>query len=251
MDELLTARQVQELLKVDRITIYRMVQDGRLKGIKIGQQWRFHSQEVERLLNGKTSTPTAESSNGSTAPQSMPTDCIQTIQNLLSEIAQIGAIVVDAQGNPITTPTPPCTLCPLLLASPTGQEACRASWRAAAQTPGEPSTCHAGLDYLSAPIYENGQMVAVFLVGQVYLHTPNVHETGNRIQRLIALHNVNARALIDAANCTPIFDETQLAQIQSWPAKAASAVEAILSERSGLIQRLQRIAQMSRLEPQD
>jgi excisionase family DNA binding protein len=234
MEDLLTTRQVQERLKVDRITIYRMVQDGRLKGIKIGQQWRFPAQEVERLLSGKAPSRTAESGNGNPL-QPMPTQCIQTIQNLLSEIAQVGAIVLDAQGNPITEPTPPCTLCPLLLASPTGEQACRASWRAAAQTPGQPITCHAGLNYLSAPIYENGQIVAIFLVGQVYLHTPNAHEAGNRIQRLIALHNVNARALIDAANCTPTFSETQLAQIQSWPAKAAAAVEAILSERSGLI----------------
>jgi excisionase family DNA binding protein len=37
----LTTRQVQNILQVDRITIYRMLQDGRLKGVKIGQQWRF------------------------------------------------------------------------------------------------------------------------------------------------------------------------------------------------------------------
>ena len=49
MDDLLTTRQVQQLLKVDRITVYRMVQDGRLKGIKIGQQWRFPLSEVEHL----------------------------------------------------------------------------------------------------------------------------------------------------------------------------------------------------------
>jgi excisionase family DNA binding protein len=50
MTDLLTTRQVQEILKVDRITIYRMLQDGRLKGVKIGQQWRFARREVERLL---------------------------------------------------------------------------------------------------------------------------------------------------------------------------------------------------------
>ena len=49
-DTLLTTRQVQELLRVDRITVYRMLNDGRLKGVKIGQQWRFPAREVERLL---------------------------------------------------------------------------------------------------------------------------------------------------------------------------------------------------------
>ena len=49
MDNLLTTRQVQDRLKVDRITIYRMLQDGRLRGVKIGQQWRFPEKEIERL----------------------------------------------------------------------------------------------------------------------------------------------------------------------------------------------------------
>jgi excisionase family DNA binding protein len=53
MDDLLTTRQVQEILQVDRITIYRMLQDRRLKGVKIGQQWRFARREVERLLNSE------------------------------------------------------------------------------------------------------------------------------------------------------------------------------------------------------
>ncbi len=50
MNDLLTSRQVQEILKVDRITIYRMLNDGRFKGVKIGQQWRFHLSDVERML---------------------------------------------------------------------------------------------------------------------------------------------------------------------------------------------------------
>ena len=52
MEDLLTTREVQELLHVDRITVYRMLSDGRLKGVKIGQQWRFPAREVDRLLSG-------------------------------------------------------------------------------------------------------------------------------------------------------------------------------------------------------
>ena len=50
MGDLYTVKQVQDLLKVDRITVYRMLQDGRLKGIKIGHQWRFNASELEHLL---------------------------------------------------------------------------------------------------------------------------------------------------------------------------------------------------------
>lgn len=47
MDDLLTTRQLQDLLRVDRITIYRMLNDGRLRGFKVGGQWRFSPREVE------------------------------------------------------------------------------------------------------------------------------------------------------------------------------------------------------------
>src|SRR5947209_1519359 len=52
MSELLTVKEVQELLKVDRITVYRMLKDGRLTGVKIGHQWRFSRQEIDSLLSG-------------------------------------------------------------------------------------------------------------------------------------------------------------------------------------------------------
>ena len=50
VDDLLTTRQLQELLQVDRVTIYRMLNDGRLHGFKVGGQWRFSRQEIESWL---------------------------------------------------------------------------------------------------------------------------------------------------------------------------------------------------------
>ena len=103
MSDLLTARQVQDLLKVNRITIYRMLQDGRLKGVKIGQQWRFPSQEVDRLLGmGSIQAQAAELE----ANLNFPTHCVQTIQELFSEVGQVSAVVIDRQGKPLTEISP-------------------------------------------------------------------------------------------------------------------------------------------------
>ena len=51
MDALLTVRHLQDLLQVDRITIYRMLDDGRLRGFKVGGQWRFSRQAIEGWLH--------------------------------------------------------------------------------------------------------------------------------------------------------------------------------------------------------
>ena len=49
----LTTRQIQEILQVDRTTIYRMADSGRIPAVKIGNQWRFPQVEVENWLKVK------------------------------------------------------------------------------------------------------------------------------------------------------------------------------------------------------
>ena len=53
MEQLLTVRQLQELLRVDRVTIYRMLEAGALPGFKVGGQWRFSQGEIEAWLNSQ------------------------------------------------------------------------------------------------------------------------------------------------------------------------------------------------------
>ena len=124
MSDYYTVKQIQSLLKVDRITIYRMLQDGRLKGIKIGHQWRFAKAEVDRLLG--ISNPEEDQSETSS---NLPIHCIQTIQNLFSDISQLSALVVDMQGNPLTNISYPCAFCTRIISSPAGREACKESWK--------------------------------------------------------------------------------------------------------------------------
>src|SRR3972149_2188107 len=98
MTDLLTTRQVQDILKVDRITIYRMLQDGRLRGVKVGSQWRFTSTEVERLLSGQSQINEVATDSAAV----FPVHCVQTIQNLLSGVSLMSALVLDANGDPVT-----------------------------------------------------------------------------------------------------------------------------------------------------
>jgi excisionase family DNA binding protein len=47
----LTAADVQSLLDIDRSTVYRMAADGRLPAVRVGRQWRFPVEELERLYD--------------------------------------------------------------------------------------------------------------------------------------------------------------------------------------------------------
>jgi excisionase family DNA binding protein len=252
MNELLTSRQVQEILKVDRITVYRMLNDGRLKGTKIGQQWRFSVDEVERLLGINAYAVDLPSAN----PDSFfPAHCIQTIQDLIAEVSQLSAVVIDMDGNPLTELSNPTDFHKILASSPGGKSACRSSWqmfsRDSAPVEGSAGskffTCFAGLHYVGAPIMDRENQVGLFLVGQFYWQSPDPREEGERIRRLAQACNLSQKALQDAAGRVPLIAPEQHARVESWPFTAARAVQSILRERIGFMERLQQIADLTHL----
>jgi len=52
-EELLTLPQAIDLLQTTRQTFYRWLKAGRIKGMKIGRQWRFRKADIERFLAGR------------------------------------------------------------------------------------------------------------------------------------------------------------------------------------------------------
>jgi excisionase family DNA binding protein len=248
-NDLLTTRQVQDILKVNRITIYRMLNDGRIKGIKIGQQWRFHLSEVERMLGVKETTSEFISSS---ADSNFPTHCVQTIQDMFAEVSQISAVVVDMQGNPLTQISQPTEFCQMLLSTSSGVNACRVSWQAFARdslivngaAPSKFFTCHAGLHYVGAPIMEKDTQIGLFLTGQFYWQPPDPREEAERIRRLAAVHDVRLKDLQEAATKVPVIDPSQHIRVEAWPSAAARAIHSILNEKTAFVDRLQQIANL-------
>ena len=248
MTDYFTTRQVQDLLKVDRITIYRMLQDGRLRGVKIGQQWRFAQRDVERLLSGAPASDEALAPSSSDA--NFPTHCVQTIQDLFSDVSQISALVVDNAGHPITQVSRACAFCQQVMQNPAGQAACQDSWREIAQQASSGRkffTCHAGLQYICAPISDQNEPGGYFLAGQFYWQAPEAREQAERLRRTASQAELNTTELLQASAAIPVMAPDQHQQVETWPQTAARAIESILRERTGLIQRLQQIANLTQI----
>ena len=49
-DEILTIREVAELLKINEKTAYRLAADGKIPGFKVGGSWRFDRQEIANWI---------------------------------------------------------------------------------------------------------------------------------------------------------------------------------------------------------
>jgi excisionase family DNA binding protein len=131
---LLTTKQVQELFQVDRSTIYRMAEDGRLPAVKVGRQWRFPSDHVESLLGQPDSTkpaPTAASLSERTAAleRVLPRDTAQAVADLTAELFGIMAVVTDMRGQSLTGVSNPCGYFSVVFDSPYTADQCSEGWR--------------------------------------------------------------------------------------------------------------------------
>ncbi len=110
---LLTTKQVQELFRVDRSTIYRMAEDGRLPAVKVGRQWRFPSDHVESLL-GQPETPKTAPTTESLAERAaaldrvLPADTAQAVADLAADLFGVMAVVTDMSGRALTNVSSPC-----------------------------------------------------------------------------------------------------------------------------------------------
>lgn len=170
MTDLLTTRQVQALLRVDRTTIYRMVEGGQLPAIRVGKQWRFARGEVEGWLQSGRSRvhPTLAAPAAPEPAKRSDLDlrallaltCVQAIQDLYADMLGVMIVVTDMQGQPITEISNPCGFfTDLREKNPAVAEHCMRSWQ---QLAGDPAL---------APKFSRGEMDLLCARGLIRLGT--------------------------------------------------------------------------------
>jgi ligand-binding sensor protein len=226
--------------------------------VKIGQQWRFPIHEVERLTGIRAPEDIVPETPG--GDTSFPTHCVQTIQDLFADVSQLSAVTVDMQGNPLTEISHPTRFCQLIMSSPTGVNACRASWQSFAHDSQAVSdengkivagtrffTCQAGLQYVGAPIFDKEDQIGLFLVGQFYWNATEPREEAERIRRLSAAYRLPMEGLQSAVREVPVIEPALHSRVEGWPFSAARAIQSILRERIGFMDRLQQIATLTQV----
>jgi excisionase family DNA binding protein len=253
MDDLLTTRQLQDLLQVDRITIYRMLADGRLNGFKVGGQWRFSRREIEAWLDARQSglegagrdqpSPASDAHSA----QALPLACVQLIQDLCAEAMDIAAVTVEPGGRPLTAVSNSCAYCSLILATAEGRRRCAASWRVAGG--GQVRPCHAGLLCVAAAVEAGGQTVAVTAGCQFSAQPAEgvTPEWRRRLPQVAASLGLEPGELEAAAGSVRMVPQDDLSRVARLVERVAGAFSEMGEERLDLLRRLESIAEMSRI----
>jgi excisionase family DNA binding protein len=253
LTDLLTTKQLQELLQVDRITIYRMLQDGRLSGFKVGGQWRFSRQEIEAWLEQRQRNrergASAHLATGQVdSPlQVLPISCVDAIQGLCAEARGIAAVTVGLDGAPLTGISNSCDFCNRILATEKGRERCATAWKQ--QGPEEAHACHAGLVCINTPIHVGGQPIAIAASCQFAIQTHNGDwdRWQRELPQLAADLGLRVADLTPAANSLRRVSAEELSSVSQLLHRMAETLSELGQERLDLVSRLQHIAEVSKI----
>lgn len=252
MQDLLTTRDLQAILNVDRSTIYRMAESGRVPAVKVGGQWRFPRQQVDVWLRQRITSPALPpvlpSPIDGPAGEIFPLACVQLIQDSFADALGVMILVTDLEGKYITEPSNPCGLFTAAEVSPVARQRCLDLW---ARIASEPALAprflesHLGLLCARALIRVGSEIKAMLVLGGIApADWPPSEQQIERIATNLELPSDLLREHIDQVHHLGPDDH---ARVLSFVQRIADIMSYIAQERLELGSRLQRIAEISRI----
>lgn len=259
---MLTAKDVQEMLQVDRSTVYRMAEAGQIPALKVGKQWRFPADQIDNWFQSQMGmTPVTTPSWRGTAvsrpnlpsqplslAELLPLECVQQIQDAFAELLEIMLVITDMDGNPVTQPSLPCGLFETISQQPDAIQRCIQSWHdLAAVIDLNPkfSISHLGLLCARSMIRVGVELKGMVIAGCI---APDEWPpTNEEVAATAAEFSVSLAIMTEHLQDVYTLDKAQEAQVLAILPRIANIVAHIIAERKSLIGRLQTIAQLTQL----
>jgi excisionase family DNA binding protein len=248
MAVLLTTKDLQELINVDKSTIYRMAEDGRLPAIKVGRQWRFPSDQITEMLGGVVDPPSDVSTAASGSLERnlttlLPSEAAQAIADLAADIFDVMAVVTDIDGNALTEVANPCGYFAAVQSQPQAIDQCIEGWRRlAAEVDLEPRFVPTHLGFLCARsfIRVGRELVGMLIVGGI---APEEWPPDDATARRIAGElGVPVSVIADHVEETYYLDENHRRWVLGLLPRLSDLISRLAAARSELLSKLDTIA---------
>jgi len=252
MTEMLTAKDMQTLLQVDRSTIYRMAEAGRIPAIKVGKQWRFPGDQVNNWLNTTAEPqPVHDQQPAEFSDEALldllPLDCVQLILDTFADSLEVMLVITDMNGSPVTDISHPCGLFQAVSKVPDAVQKCVESWRDLGQTIDlEPRfvPSHLGLLCARGFIRVGSELVGMVIVGGIA--PDDWPPAPDEVSKIAAEFGVDPTALVP--HLTEVFHlgTEERARVLPFVQRIANIIAHIATERSTYMSKLSAIAELTR-----
>lgn len=256
MSDLLTTKQLMDLLRVDRTTIYRMINDGRLPRMRVGGQWRFPRQAIEKWITEQNpasrikvkTEPDVNLTLPMVDPEILPIYYLEPIQEIFARTSDVGAVTTDLNGKPLIPICNSCAFCNLILATEEGRARCEASWKRLADQPERNprlQKCHAGFTYARGRVVVNGQFIAMFFVGQFSVDDPAPLRAEAHVHQVAWDCGIEEKDLAKAAKEIRVLKKDRAGELLGLLQLVADRYSKIGQERLDLLTRLRKVAEIA------
>ncbi len=264
-DKLLTTKEVEQLVQLNRVTIYRLIRDAGFPALKVGGQWRFPRQKVEHWLTDHGHVAEAESAAprrppGHSSPARSPeTACAELlssieISSLLKAFAatvELSIVVVDMNGATLVEcPGYQHPFCTFVHAVDPAHEACLA--RRQVQTslkkpPVAPTLfdCISGLHYLQTPIWIDRLQVGYILMGPLVTDAVDPVQVQRALEDCARQYNADSSLLLEQFRAVKRFSNDQIRLLTDLLSRVVSTMLEIGFRRADAVQRLNTIARLA------
>ena len=254
MAGMFTTRELQKLLQVDRSTIYRMAEAGRIPAVKVGKQWRFPEEkvaawlELQSVTNGDDQVAAGRMAGRSFADL-VPAGCAQVLLDAFADTLGVTLIVTDLEGEPLTAPSHPIRLYQLLDETELRHSICKAKWKQLAQDP-DPAPRFGpgfgGMQCARALVLNEGEIAIAMVVvfGIAPEEWPPPEET---IRDMGVMMKMPASKVRKALSDVPQLDPPQRKRTLVAVQRCAEILTLIGKDRCGLVDRLRGISELSLL----
>ncbi len=254
---MLTARDVQELLHVDRSTVYRMADAGRLPAIKVGKQWRFPAEQFHQWFQAQVrqtavSAKRIPAHNLAAPPRELDEllswEWLRIIQTAFADLLGVMIVVTDIQGRPINQATNPCGLFTAVSQQPGAMSKFVQSWSGLATavnlTPAF-RVSHLGLLCARSMIAVGTELKGMVIAGCVA--PDDWPPSPDKINAIAGEFDVSPDLIRQHVRQAYTLDNAQKSQVLATLPQIATLIAHIVDERKQLIDRLEAIAGLTQL----
>jgi excisionase family DNA binding protein len=253
MTALLTAKELQAMLQVDRSTIYRMAEAGRLPAIKVGRQWRFPSEQILEWLDGQRGTANHQklppAADGALA-SILPREYLDDAAGIFGELLGVMIVVTDMDGRPISEAANPCGLFEAINETDDAVARCVVSWKRLAdgvdlQPRFTPS--HMGLLCARSFVRVGSELKGMVLVGGV---APDPWPPApEELESIAEVFGVPAELVKSHVHEVYRLDEGDRKKVLAYLPRMAQMLSRIAHERTNHLAKLDTIATLVGAEP--